>query len=58
MTLSLTINPLTAVFAAPSLGKTANRSATFEMIKAFPHSSHEHVKGLLPKCTVLKAELL
>ena len=34
--------------------KTTNKSAKREIIK----SSHEHVKGLLCKCTVLKEDLL
>ena len=37
--------------------KTTNKSAKFEIIEAFSTSSHEHMKGLLSKCTTLKGLL-
>ena len=38
--------------------KTTNKNAKFEIVKAFPPLSHEHVEGSLSKCTVLTVDLL
>ena len=38
--------------------KTTSKSAKFEIIKPFLPPLHEHVKGFLSKCTVLKVDLL
>ena len=51
------INPFIAMLVAPSVGKRP-KSAKSETIKAFLPISHEQVKGFLPKCTVLKVDLL
>ena len=48
------INPFAATLAAPSLQKTTNKSAKFEIIKAPSSPSRDHVKGFLSKFTVLK----
>ena len=56
------INPFTAMLAAPSLGKRPHihkkKRAKFETIKAFLPPSHEHMKGFLSKCTILKVDVL
>ena len=43
------------MLSAPSLGK---RPIKVETVKAFLPPSHEHVKGFLSKCTLLKVDLL
>ena len=54
----IVLNPLTAVLAAPSLEKRPIEVPDFKSLRLFLLFSHEHVKGFLPKCTVLKVELL
>ena len=55
------INPFTAMLAAVTL-KTTIKSAKFETINTFFFSfflfipSHEHMKGFLSKCSVLKID--
>jgi len=54
---SSVFNPLTALLAAPSFVKRTTEVPNLKSLR-LPPSSHEHVKGLLPKSTVLKVDLL
>ena len=51
---SMLINPFTAT---PSHGKRPVKVPNLKSLRLFP-ISHEHLKGFLPKCTVLKLDLL
>ena len=46
------------MLAPPSLWKTTNKSAKYEIMKSFFPTAYEHVRGFLLKFTVLKIELL
>ena len=51
------INPFTAMLAIVSLGKRPVKVPNLKIMKAFS-PPHEHVKGFLSKCTVLKVNVL
>ena len=50
-------NPFTAMLGRPVTRKTINKVPNLKLIKLFL-LSHEHVKGLLSKCTVLKVDFV
>ena len=51
------VNPFTALLAAPSLRKRPSKVPNFKSLKAFFPLLREHLKGFLSKRTVLKADL-
>ena len=59
-------NPFSAMHAAPSLGWQPVKGLNLKSLRLFPPirtkafspNSHEHVKGFLSKCIVLKVDLL
>ena len=51
-----TVNPFTAMLAAPSLGKRRKKVPNLKSLSlSFP--LYEHVGGFISKCTVLKVDL-
>ena len=51
------VNPVTALLAAPSLRKRPMKTPNLKSLWLFFLPLHEHVKGFLSKCTVLKVDL-